>query len=189
MHPIEQFKIHTLIPMHIFGLDISFTNASLAMMIACLLAIGLPLFAVMRGNGALTLLEMSFEFVGDTMQHYAHNTQYFPFIFSIFLFVLFANMLGLIPHMHTATSHIIVTLTLALIIYSILLILGIIKKGLSFFRMFLPSSVPLYLAPLFIPIEPTINLEKEWEDIKKAYTQSLGQGRFILPIEELYCFV
>ncbi len=181
MHPIEQFKIHTLIPVHIFGVDISITNASVVMLVACLFCIGLPYLALVRQGRLLALLELSFEMVTDTMQQYAHDIRYFPFIFSVFIFVLLANMLGIIPHVHTATSHIVVTLTMAGIVYISILIIGLMQKGLGFFRIFLPSSVPLYLAPLFIPIEIISFLSKPFSMAIRLFANMVA-GHVVLKI-------
>lgn len=181
MHPIEQFKIYTLVPIHIFGLDISISNASVVMLMACALCIGLPYLALIRKGKLLALLELSFELVTDTMQQYAHDVRYFPFIFSIFIFVLLANMLGIIPHVHTATSHIIVTLTMACIVYVSILIIGLMQKGWGFFRIFLPSSVPLYLAPLFIPIEIISFLSKPFSMAIRLFANMVA-GHVVLKI-------
>ena len=181
MHPIEQFKIHTLIPFHICGVDISITNASVVMLVACILCVALPYWALMQRGKLLALLELSFELVSDTMQQYAHSVQYFPFIFSVFIFVLLANMLGIIPHVHTATSHIIVTLTMACIIYGSILIMGLIQKGWGFFRIFLPSSVPLYLAPLFVPIEIISFLSKPFSMAIRLFANMVA-GHVVLKI-------
>lgn len=181
MHPIEQFNIHTLIPMHIFGIDISITNASVVMLIACALCVGLPYLALIKKGKLLALLELSFELVTDTMQQYAHDARYFPFIFSVFIFVLLANMLGIIPHVHTATSHIIVTLTMASIVYVSILIIGLIQKGWGFFRIFLPTSVPLYLAPLFVPIEIISFLSKPFSMAIRLFANMVA-GHVVLKI-------
>lgn len=181
MSPIEQFKIHTLIPVHVFGWDISITNASVVMLVVCGLCIGLPYLALVRQGKLLALLELSFEMVTDTMQQYAHDVRYFPFIFSVFIFVLLANMLGIIPHVHTATSHIIVTLTMACIVYLSILVIGLMQKGWGFFRMFLPSSVPLYLAPLFIPIEIISFLSKPFSMAIRLFANMVA-GHVVLKI-------
>lgn len=181
MHPIEQFKIHTFIPIHIFGWDISMTNASVVMLVACTLCIGLPYLALIRQGKLLALLELSFELVSDTMQQYAHDVRYFPFIFSVFIFVLLANMLGILPHVHTATSHIIVTLTMACIVYLSILIIGLLQKGWGFFRIFLPASVPLYLAPLFVPIEIISFLSKPFSMAIRLFANMVA-GHVVLKI-------
>lgn len=181
MSPIEQFKIHTLIPLHVFGYDISVTNATVVMLIACALCIGLPYLALIRRGRLLSLLELSFELVTDTMQQYAHDVRYFPFIFSIFIFVLLANMIGIIPHVHTSTSHVIVTFTMACIVYGSILIIGLIQKGWHFFHMFLPSSIPLYLAPLFIPIEIISFLSKPFSLAIRLFA-NMTAGHIVLKI-------
>ena len=114
IHPLEQFKIERLIPIHIGGVDVSYTNAALLMTVAvvlitALLVLGTRKRALVPGRWQ-SLAEMSYEFVADMVDTNAgHGAEpYFPFVFSLFMFVLFANFLGLIPYSYTITSQIIV---------------------------------------------------------------------------------
>jgi F-type H+-transporting ATPase subunit a len=136
--PVEQFTIKTLVPLEAFGYDISFTNASLFMVLSVIVS---SLFLY------LGISNMVKENVGTG------GKKYFPFIFSLFMFILFGNLLGMIPYSYTFTSQIIVTITLALIIFIGVTLIALIKHKLKFFTFFFPSGVPIALAPLLIPIE------------------------------------
>jgi F-type H+-transporting ATPase subunit a len=159
LHPLEQFKIEPLIPLHIGGLDISYTNSALLMTVAVVLITALLVLGT--GRGALvpsrwqSVAEMSYEFVADMVETNAgHGAEpYFPFIFTLFMFVLFANFLGLIPYSYTVTSQIIVTFALAATVFIGVTIIGFAKHGAHFFRFFVPEGVPLVLLLLLVPIE------------------------------------
>jgi len=96
-----------------------------------------------------------YEFVSNMVKENVGTggKKYFPFIFSLFMFILFGNLLGMIPYSYTFTSQIIVTITLALIIFIGVTLIALIKHKLKFFTFFFPSGVPIALAPLLIPIE------------------------------------
>ena len=157
--PVEQFTIKILFNLQLFGFDISFTNASLFMMIA---VIGSSIFlylGVLKSklipNRFQSLVEMTFEFVSNMVKENAGkgSQAYFPFIFTLFMFILFGNLLGMIPYSYTFTSQIVVTFTLASIIFLGVTIIAIFKHGFKFLTFFFPSGVPIGLAPLLIPIE------------------------------------
>lgn len=159
LHPLEQFKVEPLIPLHIGGLDLSYTNASLFMTIAvvlitALLVLGTKHRALVPGRWQ-SVAEMSYEFVADMVDTNAgHGAEpYFPFVFTLFMFVLFANSLGLIPYSYTVTSQIIVTFALAAVVFTGVTIVGFAKHGLHFLRFFVPEGVPLVLLLLLVPIE------------------------------------
>jgi F-type H+-transporting ATPase subunit a len=160
MHsPLEQFTVKTLIPFHIGDVDLSFTNSSLFMMISALgifffLGLGLRKPSVVPGRFQ-SLVEMAYELVSTMIQdNVGHDgKRYFPFIFSIFLFVLFGNLLGMIPYAFTFTSQIILTLGLASLVFIVVTCIGFIKHGFKFFKFFLPEGAPLFMAPILIPIE------------------------------------
>lgn len=159
LHPLEQFKVEPLIPLHIGGLDISYTNASLFMTIAvvlitALLVLGTKRRALVPGRWQ-SVAEMSYEFVADMVDTNAgHGAEpYFPFVFTLFMFVLFANSLGLIPYSYTVTGQIIVTFALAAVVFIGVTIIGFAKHGLHFLRFFVPEGVPLVLLLLLVPIE------------------------------------
>jgi len=157
--PVDQFKIEPLIPLQIAGVDISFTNSSLWMMIAVVLSISL-LGAAARSRAMIpgrlqVMAEMLYEFVGGMIRDNIgqHGRKYFPFVFSVFMIVLMGNLLGLVPFSFTYTSHIAVTGILALFIFVMVTIIGLVRHGLHFFHLFLPPGVPIFLVPIVVPIE------------------------------------
>jgi len=158
-NPLEQFEIQPLIPIQIGDLDASFTNSSLFMVLAVLAATALMVLAV-RPRAAVPgrwqlIAELSYEFIAKMVSDNIgkEGKPYFSFIFTIFMFVLFGNFLGMLPYSFTFTSHIAVTLTMALVIFIMVTIIAFIKHGMHFFSFFLPAGVPLFLAPLMIAIE------------------------------------
>jgi len=159
LHPLEQFKIEPLIPLHIGGLDVSYTNSALFMTIAVILITSLLVLGTRRGAlvpGRLqSIAEISYEFVADMVETNAgHGAEpYFPFVFTLFMFVLFSNLLGLIPYSYTVTSQIIVTFALAAVVFIGVTIIGIVRHGTHFLRLFVPEGVPLVLLFLLVPIE------------------------------------
>jgi len=157
--PLEQFKIHTIVPIHIGGVDLSFTNSSLWMTVAVAVAslfltLGARRRALVPGRWQV-MAELSYEFIANMIRDNVGDAgrRYFPYIFTLFMFVLFGNLLGLIPGSFTFTSHIIVTLALALTVFVAVTIIGFAKHGLHFFSFFVPSGVPALMMPLMIPIE------------------------------------
>jgi F-type H+-transporting ATPase subunit a len=159
LHPLEQFKIEPLIPLHIAGIDVSYTNAALFMTVAVVLITALLVLGTRRGalvpSRWQSVAEMSYEFVADMVETNAgHGAEhYFPFVFTLFMFVLFANLLGLIPYSFTVTSQIIVTFALAAAVFIGVTIIGFIKHGAHFLRLFVPEGVPIVLLLLLVPIE------------------------------------
>ncbi len=157
--PIHQFHINTLVPIHIGGYDVSFTNFSLFMVIAVVLSGGLLYWAtsprsVVPGR-AQSVAEMSYEFVASMLHDSAGNEgmRFFPFIFTLFIFVLMANLLGMFPYFPTVTSQLIVTVALAIVVFLMVLIAGLVRHGLHFFKLFVPSGIPIALMPLVVAIE------------------------------------
>lgn len=155
--PINQFEINTLVPLGNTGLGL--TNSSVFMIIA-LGVISLLMMWGMRDRqlvpGRLqSLAEISYEFVASTVQSTAgrEGMQFFPLVFSLFMFVLFANLLGMVPYFFTVTSHIIVTFALALLVIITVIIYGFYNNGLKFLKLFVPEGVPGYLIPLVVLIE------------------------------------
>jgi F-type H+-transporting ATPase subunit a len=157
--PLEQFKIDRLIHIPLGGVDASFTNSSLFMLVAIAL-ITLFLTLAMRQSAMVpgrwqSMAELSYEFVGKMIRDNVGNEgrQYFPFIFSLFMFILFCNLLGMVPYSFTVTSHIIVTFALALVVFLGVTVIGFIRHGAHFLKLFVPSGVPLALLPLLVVIE------------------------------------
>jgi F-type H+-transporting ATPase subunit a len=157
--PLEQFEIKELIPIEIGGNDISFTNSALMMVIAValivlLMVVGTRKQAMIPGRWQ-AIAEMFYEFVANLIRDTVGNEgrKYFPFIFTLFMFILFGNMLGMVPYSFTFTSHIAVTFAMAMVVFLGVTILGFAKHGLHFFSFFVPPGVPIWMWPLMIPIE------------------------------------
>jgi F-type H+-transporting ATPase subunit a len=141
------------------AVDISFTNSSAFMVIAAVsaslfLILGMRRAQLVPGRWQSTV-ELSYIFIANLVKDTVgpSGRPYFPFIFTVFIFVLFANMWGMIPFSFTTTSHIIVTFAMALMIFLGVTIIGITKHKVHFLTLFMPPGVPMYMAPLLIPIE------------------------------------
>lgn len=157
--PMHQFEIKRLLPLEIFGLDVSFTNSALFMVIAVGL-ISLFMIYAMRGHALVpgrlqSTAELSYEFVANMVRENTGSAgmQYFPFIFTLFIFILALNMLGLVPYSFTVTSHIIVTFAMALMVFLFVVIVGFAKNGPGFLKLFVPSGVPVWLLPVIAVLE------------------------------------
>lgn len=159
--PIHQFGISNLFSFGGTdgGTSIAFTNSALFMMLTVGL-ISLFLIFSTRGRGlvpnrAQVLSEMLYEFVANMVRQSAgtEGMKFFPFVFSLFMFVLVANLFGMIPVFFTVTSHIIVTFALAILVMSVVIVYGFMRNGLGFLKLFVPSGVPGYVLPIVIPIE------------------------------------
>ncbi len=157
--PIHQFEITPIVPFHVGGVDLSFTNSALWMIIAVVLAT-VSLTAAMRNKSMVPsrgqlmaegLYKFIYSMVRDNIGE--KGMGYFPFVFTMFMIVLLGNVLGMIPGAFTFTSHIAVTGILALIIFVLVTVMGFVKHGLHFLQLFFPPGVPVILAPLIIPIE------------------------------------
>jgi F-type H+-transporting ATPase subunit a len=157
--PIHQFDIHRIIPINIGGWDVSFTNASAFMVLAVLLTFAFFMLATRARSLVPTRLqstaEISYEFVADMLRDSIgkEGMKFFPFVFALFIFIFVCNMLGMIPGAFTVTSHIVVTAALAAIVFLTVLVVGFAKNGLHFFKLFVPSGVPIYILPLVTLIE------------------------------------
>ncbi len=159
LHPLEQFTIERVLPVRLHGLDVSYTNAALAMTAIVALIAALTIFGTRRAalvpGRVQSLAELSYEFVADMLQSTVgpQGLPFFPFIFSLFMFILFANLLGLIPYSFTVTGQIIVTFALAIVVFIGVTIVGFVKHGLHFLRFFVPEGVPALLLVILVPIE------------------------------------
>ena len=158
-NPMYQFNVYRIGPeIKINNLDISFTNASLFMVISSLAILIIFNLGTKRSiipNKIQLLAELSYSFISKMISDTAGSKAkpYFSFIFSLFMFVLFCNMFGMIPYSFTVTSHIIVTFVLAAFIFIGVTIIGFIKHGLGYLKLFVPSGVPMVLLPLIVVIE------------------------------------
>ncbi len=157
--PMHQFEVHKIIEMNIGGLDVSFTNASLFMVFAMIsisifFMIGMRRHALVPGRWQ-SATEAMYEFVANMLRDNvgAEGKRYFPFIFTLFMFVLTCNLLGMLPYSFTVTSHIVVTFALAILIFIGVTIIGFMRHGAHYFHLFLPDGVPWWMAPLMVFIE------------------------------------
>jgi F-type H+-transporting ATPase subunit a len=160
LDPIEQFEIRNLVPLgSIGGHDFAFTNSALYMLLVVALASAFLIGASARRAvvpGRLqSMTEVFYEFIADMVRNSAgtEGMRFFPFVFTIFMFVLFANLIGLIPFSFTITSQLIITVALALTVFFLVVGYGLWKNGLRFFKLFVPSGVPLWIMPVIVPIE------------------------------------
>ena len=157
--PLAQFEIKTLIPLQVGDINVSFTNSSV-FMVATVLAISLFLVMGMRRSALVpgrwqSMVELSYIFIANLIKDTvgSEGRPYFPFIFTVFMFVLFGNLFGMLPYTFTFTSHIVVTFTMALFVFLGVTLIAIAKHKMRFFTFFMPPGVPMYMAPILIPIE------------------------------------
>ena len=158
--PIHQFQIVNLFPVAKVGeTQIMFTNSA-AFMVAAVTIISVFLIASSASRSLVpgrmqSVAELSYEFVANAIRSTAGSDgmRFFPFVFSLFMFILTVNLLGLIPYTFTVTSHIIVTVTLAMSVFLTVLVYGFYKNGLHFFNLFVPKGIPIYILPLIVVIE------------------------------------
>jgi F-type H+-transporting ATPase subunit a len=159
-NPMHQFSVHKIGPeIKINGIDLSFTNASLFMLLSAIFILLFLLFGTKEKKiipGKIQLIsEILYNFIGKMINDTAGKKAkpYFPFIFSLFIFVLFCNMIGMLPYSFTVTSHIIVTLAFAMFIFIGVTILGFVIHGFKYLKIFVPSGVPIVLLPIIMIIE------------------------------------
>jgi F-type H+-transporting ATPase subunit a len=160
IEPIHQFNIDNLFTIgHIGNHTIAFTNSSFYMFLS-VAVISLLMIGGVAGRQLVpgrfqSMAELSYEFVATTIRTNAgsEGMKFFPLVFSLFMFILVSNMIGIIPYTFTISSHIIVTATLALLVFFTVLTYGFYKNGLKFFKIFVPSGIPIYILPLVVLIE------------------------------------
>lgn len=157
--PMHQFEISKIVDLSLLGTDISFTNSSLWMVIVVAVISLVTLYgtsarAVVPGR-LQTLAEMAYEFVANILTGVTgkEGMRFFPLVFSLFMFVLTANFLGLIPGAFTVTSHIIVTAAFALLVIGVVIVAGVMNHGTHFLHLFVPSGLPALLLPFIVLIE------------------------------------
>ncbi len=157
--PLAQFDIKPLIELQMGQMNVSFTNSALFMSFTVILIVIFLIFGMRKGalipGRWQSMAELSYEFVANLLRDTvgAEGRHYFPFVFTLFMFILFGNMLGMIPYSFTFTSHIIVTFAMALVVFFGVTILGFVKHGFHFVSFFVPPGVSVVLWPLMIPIE------------------------------------
>ncbi|MCH2542297.1 MAG: F0F1 ATP synthase subunit A [Alphaproteobacteria bacterium] len=157
--PLEQFEITPFVHFEVGSVDLAFTNSSLAMVITiAVITLFLTLSVNTRSiipSRVQLISELSYGFIAQLLKDTVgeQGRKYFPFVFTIFMFVLIGNMVGMLPYSFTFTSHIIVTFALAAIVFIGVTILGFAKHGMHFFSFFVIPGLPWYMLPLLIPIE------------------------------------
>lgn len=157
--PLHQFVIKPIIPLSIGGVDISFTNSSLWMMVG--VGVSFVLFNTAMRRKALVpgrlqaLVEIFYQMVAEMVRGAIgpEGRKYFPLVFTIFMLVLMGNLLGLIPYSFTYTSHVIVTMALSFLVFLTVIGIAIARHGFHFFSLFAPAGVPWFVYPLLVPIE------------------------------------
>jgi F-type H+-transporting ATPase subunit a len=179
--PIHQFNIDKWFTIAKVGAsEIAFTNSAMFMLIAVLgiavLMIGFTHRQALVPGRLQSLAEVSYEFVADTLRSSTGEAgmKFFPFVFTIFMFVLFANVLGLLPYSFTVTSHIIITAALALLVFFTVIAYGFWKNGLRFFKLFVPSGVPGYILPFVVAIEVLSFLSRPISHSERLFANMLA---------------
>jgi len=158
--PIHQFEIKRFFSLfHLGPHEIAFTNSAAFMLAALVIIAALMLLPTRKRElvpGRLqSMAELSYEFIANTIRQSAgtEGMRFFPLVFSLFMFILVVNLLGLLPYAFTVTSHIIVTVALALLVFFTVIVYGFYKHGLRFLKLFVPSGIPIYILPLVSAIE------------------------------------
>jgi F-type H+-transporting ATPase subunit a len=157
--PTHQFQIMKIVPIEIGGIDFSFTNVSLFMVASVAIAAGFIFLSTTNRSlipsRSQSMAEMSYEFIANMLKEGAgsQGMKFFPMVFSLFLFVLTANLLGMVPYFYTVTSQIIVTFALAVFVILTVIFYGFFKHGLGFLKLFVPHGIPMALLPLVVIIE------------------------------------
>jgi F-type H+-transporting ATPase subunit a len=157
--PIHQFHIQKLIPIEIGGVDLSFTNSALFMGLTVVAASAFLMLST-RGRGLVptrwqSAAELTYEFMAQTLRESAgsEGMKFFPFVYTIFMFVLIGNLWGMFPYFFTITSHIIITGALAIMVILTVVVVGFMKHKLHFLKLFVPSGVPKVILPFIVVIE------------------------------------
>lgn len=157
--PIHQFEVTRLVDINVGTWDLSFTNVSLFLVVTVVLS-AVFLWTTSRGRRLIptrmqSVSEMAYEFVASTLRDSAgpQGMKFFPLVFSLFIFVLVANFIGLFPYFYTVTAQIMITFALAMLVIFTVLIYGLFKHGFGFLKLFVPSGVPIIIVPLVTLIE------------------------------------
>ena len=185
--PLDQFEINPLVNFEVGGVDLAFTNSPVSMVITVLF---ITLFLTLTVNprsivpSRMQLIsELCYNFIAQLLNDTVgdQGKRYFPFVFSIFMFVLIGNMVGMIPYQFTFTSHIIVTFALAAVVFIGVTILGFVNHGIRFFTFFYIPGVPFYMHPLLIPIEVISYLSRPISLSVRLYANMLA-GHTLLKV-------
>ena len=158
---LEEFEIHSLSQplFSLAGHPISFTNSSLFMFLAigsaaALMILSMRPQAVVPGRWQM-MAETFYNMIASMVEGTAGEKArpFFPFIFSLFIFIFFCNLFGMFPHSLAVTSHIIVNLMLALLLFAVIIVTGFVRNGLHFLELFVPPGVPLLMKPVLAVLE------------------------------------
>ncbi|WP_020591044.1 F0F1 ATP synthase subunit A [Kiloniella laminariae] len=156
---MQQFEVNPIVALKLGSYDISFTNSALFMVLSAALITVFLVYST-RGRALVpgrwqSMAEMSYEMVANLLRDNVGSAgrQYFPFVFTLFMFILFGNIIGLIPGTFTFTSHIAVTFAMAIVIFLAVTVIGFVRHGAGFLRLFFPHGAPLWTAVILIPIE------------------------------------
>jgi F-type H+-transporting ATPase subunit a len=181
MDPIHQFQIQNIFTFGKIGnVEIVLTNSAVFMFIALavisFLMIGATSSRALVPGRMQAIAEMSYEFIAHTLRSSAgsEGMKFFPLVFSLFMFILTVNLIGLIPYAFTVTSHIIITASLALLVFVIVIVYGFWKHGLHFLRLFVPSGIPIWVLPLVVPIEVISFLSRPLSHSLRLFANMLG---------------
>jgi F-type H+-transporting ATPase subunit a len=157
--PLAQFTIERIVPLHLGGVDISYTNAALMMTIVVVLIVALLLAATRRArlvpSRLQSVAELAYEFAANMVEENLgpEGRMFFPFIFSLFMFLLLGNLISLVPWSFSFTAQIVVTAALALFVFALVTVVAFVRHGFHFFTFFFPPGAPPIMAPLIVPIE------------------------------------
>lgn len=191
-NPLAQFEIKPIIPLEFQGYDISFTNASSFMLLAVILISSYFLVAMRSQKMIPSRLQASAELLYLFAANTARDTigmegkKFFPFIITLFLFILTLNLFGMIPGGFTVTSHIVINMALAATVFCIVVLTAIIRHGFGFLSFFLPAGTPLILAPLMIVIELFSFLSRPFS-LSIRLTANMIAGHILLKIVAGFC--
>jgi F-type H+-transporting ATPase subunit a len=186
--PIHQFQIQNIVPLLKVGAaEIHFTNSAafmiLAVVLTALLLVGATAGRRVVPTRLQSVAELTYELVASTLRSSAgeEGMKFFPFVLSLFMFILMSNVVGIIPYTFTVTSHIIITIALALTVFFTVVIYGVWKNGLHFFNLFLPSGIPKAMAPMIVIIELLSFLSRPISHSVRLFANMLA-GHILLKI-------
>jgi len=199
LEPLKQFKIQQLFEINLFGIDFSFSNSSLFMILSMLSVVVVGLLYKRNYHGADGIVkinriqaasELLYEMVTKTILGTcgSNGLKYTAEIFSLFIFIMLCNAFGMIPGGFTATSHIVVTFAIALTLFIFVNIIGFAKHGLHYFSLFLPKGTPAFLAPLMIVIELFTYLSRPFS-LALRLAANMTAGHIVLKVFAVFVTV